>query len=439
MQENDSEDWDNFDSFQESNLIRNRECAVNTQGFFHKAMKMKIYRCRCPNDKEMVICHSCALNCHNGHKYFVDDSIGQNFICECAKISHKTEGYTQEPNQKIKYSILKKNTFNLHSNCPFMEISNSSKMMKTFSKDGNSICPFCMIICVKKEHCHECKGDCKLKEHYLDPFERNEPNLDKCDCFQITLEERHLSVQNIDNLIKFFENPCNTFVCDPYKLAYMFMTNEICFKYWESIYSVNEGLSDNIRTKRVLNKLGEYFQYVKSCRLLNVINRHIIKKNYIGINHKQFTLMFQFNFLLELFSTPEIRNGIFIKYKYFNLKILRKCFILPRINYLFYDIFQIDYNTNALHRTLFKPNIDLLFKETGIEPESFYDLLDKILDSINRYFTKVSEEEINVLLKEYLRYLRLIFNFKVERPIRFRIVKELYKTLEVISGIYLII
>ncbi len=435
MQEEIIEDWENFDSFQETDLVRNRECAVNTQGFFHKAIKIKTYRCRCPNDKEMIICHSCAINCHNGHKYFVDDSVGQNFICECAKISHKTEGNNESVDPKKKQSISKKSTINMHSNCPFMEISNRSKMMKTYNKEGNTICPFCMIICIKKEQCHECKSECKSKEHFLDPFEQSENVIDRCLCYQTTNEERHLSVQNIDNLIKFFENPSNSLVCDPFKLAYMFMTDDICFKYWESVFTINEGLSESIRNKELLKQKGEFFQYVKSCRLLNTINRYIIKKNYIEINHTEFTLNFQFNFLLDLFSAPEIRNSFFIKYKYFNLKIFRKCFILPKMNYLFYDIFQVDYNTNAIHRTLFKPNIEVFFKEIGIEASRFYDLLDNILESINRYYTKVSEEEINILLKEYIRFLRLIFNFHVERSIRFKIVKELYKTLEMISGI----
>jgi hypothetical protein len=384
----------------------------------------------------MTICQSCATVCHSGHKYFeVDDLVGQNFICECAKVSHKAPSPSDVPKPPEKKVISKKVTMQMHSTCPFMEITRLSNNIKRYAKDGKVICPFCMIVCMRKEECLACSPkECNAKEHYIDAYESKEYKNEDCHCFQVLKEERHLSVQNIDNLIKFFKEPTNKYVCDTYKLAYFFLSNETCFKYWESVVFNNEMMYDSMQSFDYLNQKDESSQYVKSCRLLNTINKHVVHKNYIELINKDFTLEFQFNFVNDLFSTIEVRDDIFAKYKHLNLKILRKCFILPKLKYLFYDVIQVDYNTNAFHRTLFKPHISIFFDATGLNEKRFFNFLNKIIESINRYFTKVSEDEINTLLKEYLKFLRLIFNFRLERNLRVKIIKELYKTLEIISS-----
>ena len=429
--------WENLECLDESNLIKNKLCAINTQGFFHKGMKSQIYRCKCSKEKEMIICHSCAKNCHNGHTYFEDDTIKHNFICQCAKMSHNYKA-ADTPNYIINstFSKISKKFNNQHSSCHFIQISNSNCNMKVFKRKNKIVCSFCLINCMKKvmEMCELCPKECLGNKSCYEKDVVLNLESEVCCCNDITTEEKHLVVQNIDNIIKFFRNDHHRWVCDPYKLAYLFMSNDVCDIYRENVYLENQKIIDLIDENQYLNQNEESHLLIKSCRLFNTINRIAIKKNYIEVNHKDFTLDKIFSFLNKLFTTIEIKNDIFIKYKYLNLKILRKCFILPKLRFLFYDVIDIDNNTNPLHRILFKPNISLLFKKINIQDKKFYDLLSKIQESIINYNTKVGEDELNIFIKEYLRYLRLIFNFRVDKTFQIKVIKDLLKLLEMISS-----
>lgn len=136
-----------------------------------------------------------------------------------------------------------------------------------------------------------------------------------------------------------------------------------------------------------------------------------------------------------MFTTVEIKDDIFHKYKLYNLKVFRKFFLMPKIKTLIFQSLQIDYNINTMHRLIFMKDIREFFIATNLEMENFFKFLTRISNSIVNYFTKISEEELNKLIKEYLRFIYIIINYKMPREKILMILNDLYLITDLISSI----
>ena len=107
---------------------------------------------------------------------------------------------------------------------------------------------------------------------------------------------------------------------------------------------------------------------------------------------------------------------------------------MPKIKGLIFHNLQIDYNLNTFHRLIFMKDVRIFFEMIGIESGKFFSFLNKISNSIGSYFIKVTEDDLNKLIKEYLRYIYILVNYKVERSSMMQILEDVYYIVEMVSS-----
>jgi len=438
------ENWDDLENLNIDKIVKNPDCSVNDEGFFTNNTSVKLFRCiKCADPEDLLVCESCAKKCHEGHKCVEEDNPSQNFICNCAKLGHKTKTLkftTQYLKAFVEdFKNEKLNNFRkTRVKCAFLDIMKQLQFSSVFVFNGKNLCPVCMLFCVNRHSnlndWHHYDMSLYLKS--LNSEKINQESLEECKCDEINDREYHQSTQNSELLKRFFTSQEASHLVHLRKLIYVFLTNDKVYKYWEIVSTYNHSIYLGLQNKNYIKfQVEESIHYIKSLNLLlNIAKR--LKADYMEIVNDYFTFEVQFKFLNELFSSSERKKDLFCLYKISNLKIFRKLFILPRLKYLFYMNVKCDCNTNTFHRLILQPHLEDFLSEIGLQFEEFFSLLNKIYSSIINYFYKFNEDDINSLIKEYLRYVRIVLNYKIDKDLIIQLINHIYKICELAFGTF---
>lgn len=408
-------------------FVKNQYCAVN---FISTGKEMKkIFSCKCRTEKELKICEKCINSCHKGHAFFQLESTNGHFVCDCARLDHFAESNKDVKVGKDYKKFMKKPTLTkpiteeVYS-CKFLELFQLSNLSSSYTLNESIICPICAVICVNRD-CSRCVTVCEVPEHYLEKryiLNKNEI----CSCEQVIKNKKHQPFQNIEHLRTFFKDPISTGITNLIRVSEVLLNNKNNYHYWEVIYETNKAIMETKKTLKYQNQ--ESLQYVKSCLLMIELNKYVFKNCYIEITSQKLNKEFFFSTLKTLFNTVEIKDDAYSKYKYLNMKIFRKYFIMPKVKNSLISNIQFDYNTNPFHRMLLIKSTQEFFSLIKISKADFFSLLDKMATSILNYITKINDEEVNKLFKEYLRWIIVLIDFRLSR-------QELVSVLDKIDSI----
>jgi len=346
--------------------------------------------------------------------------------------TQKLKAFVQEfKNEKLK------NLQKTKLKCPFLDIMKQLKCSTVFVFNGKNLCPICLLFCVNR-YCKLNCFSCNDIFHHIKSFnceEINQESLVECNCDEIDDKECHQATQNLELLKRFFKSQEASHLVHIRKLIYVFLTNDKVYKYWEIVSTYNHSIYLALQNNNYSKfQIEESINYTKSVNLLlNIAKR--LKTEYMEIVNDYLTFEVQFKFLNELFSTSERKKDLFCLYKTNNLKIFRKFFILPRLKYLFYSYIECDSNTNTFHRLILQPHIEDFLSDVGLKYEEFFTFLNKIYFSIINYFYKFNEDDMNSLIKEYLRYVRIVLNYKIDKDLTIQLINHIYKICELAFGI----
>ena len=384
-------------------VIKNPNCISNKEGF-EDNLKISIdaYRCSCLS-KDRIICESCAKICHAGHKITKQGS-EKNFVCDCAANGHSV--VVAQNRVKLDKNLRTEESIN-KSKCNMNKLFGQMKPEHYFSEVGtnNILCFYCI------KNCSEKKIDEDFEMIPSSQFPKNPPKcacqnvndhgtrLKNLKCF-INLLRQEEMIEDYINLQKLFNN---FIISNPtyknYYKAIIVTTNDIAEKLINNNYF---SLQDQSLPSMYISCLDLFVNFGK-----------LIKKNYYLIdinNHLGYSI--SIDYLMLLFNTIEVKYDFLIYPKIRVLYLFRKFYMLPKINSLGTNIIGWDYNTNPIHRIIFLKPIEELFEKIGISERNFIGLLDKIYVSINSYFDIVDELEYISFIREYLKIVRIMINYR---------------------------
>ena len=404
-------DSDTFNLKSLDEILKNKECVMNTPGYFFDPKVYKVFKCKCLGN-EIIMCESCGINCHKGHldnMMIQEEKEYKSFFCECAKNNHISQKKEENEHKTLERTS---------KGCELIQFMNFSKIKWYWQKNNNIIFHVCYNhqSIPKNEYVNviinklnpDLKCSCESSDHH---FKRDNPLL--------FLLEKKSETLNVDQI-------CHALISEP-SLS----------KFFVDI--INEKTTD-IRKKISFNNYDEYQRqkdllYNELMRFVNKFAKHNYR--YLPKNIK-LHLIFDFQFLEELYSTKEINKDYFAKVKYFALYNFRKLKIMSTIKNKFSSLMGYDKNTTFLHRLLLQENIDDFCNQIDVPYNKLCNLFKKVFHSIVFYSknlrsgqSEIEFEKVFIkLLKENLKYIKLFLNYKLDKDFLNDIILSLNKITE---------
>lgn len=420
------------------NDVINVDCIMNNACIFEE-VEYTAYSCPTCPEKLTYICQPCFHNCHSGH---VSQNKGspnsivliktvsiKNQKCQCALHNHMQKKSTKK--SSYKQSDRKMNNYLEEDNvCPLNEIISVLQPLGYFFDTINKkyMCIYCAHYCQETENL-----ETNLPKNFqiLNPKETP-----KCCCNN---EENHFPIaENLNCLLNIMKNRNFDKYINRYKFPYLIFNNdEFLSKYFDPYFKKQtDFLRLNLTHKIHTLELNDDKEYNQCLQVLNglcevfssklTFYKLFPKLETMGTFTKKVYETFDLEFLLKLFSIPEVDNDPLLKVKLNCLNLYRKFIFSPdMIKCRNFNLLETMENVTPFHRLLlgFKPPEELVMFTTSklnvlkIKKNKYENLLEKIFNSIINYSEKSNDEsEYTLLAVEYLKIWNLIIPFLSIQP-----------------------
>lgn len=385
------------------------ECVMNTRLIFNKEESFISYTCTTCPGKPDNICYLCMQNCHKNHvtnwKNVKERKLNiKTTQCSCALRDHKVF------KQYTRFDEIR--TDNNEMQCTLNEVIYESNV-KHFYIDPISHMYYCLY-CLDA-----CQG--VLNEALEDYIKREKSKFSQgaplCSCSN---KESHSPfTENIVSLANFILSPVYDKVINRVQLpGQIYSKPSLCEKYLDPIKIAHATISKDLKEKNFEKYKAETLSksYV-SCLELLKSSAEILKKDTNLITNPNIQIIYNIDFLMEIFSSNFFEDFSLIDTKIYTLYFFRKFYLLPMVKYKKWHDGYTDFdNTTPFHRLIFRSNIEEFFTLSKIKKGVLKRLLDRIHLYIYKYFEKIDESQFSKLVIEYLKWLILLISYKYDTP-----------------------
>jgi hypothetical protein len=442
----------------------NKKCSVNRRGI-HSNLDVKVYRCKCSVDEEILICFDCKNTCHKDHQTEPSQKIkAKDFICSCAKSGHCPNKDKNQNNQDLLEEINNQNAKEV--TCNMIDYYQYFGYNFVFERktDNSVYCVHCAYTCLettsnKSKDANYSKQ--KENENEIpkaeDDNEEEEQEMERTDEEKIYYEKRLAKFKSIemDEILKDNYNkipndgnrscqcvnenlhfPVSKNLCNLSRVIRKSVFNKLGVnlnKFCYTIFDQHSDLYRNITTEFIrkntkiekiikVNQLKEIeklqkentftTEYLNHSKVIEAVSNYFKKAN-VNLDStftKEFINSMSFNFLMSLFSLNPRENDFLVIVKKQSLRIFRKFYLNPKINCKNFYSDQTDINITPIHRKLTSRNISSdLFEDICISKTEFHNFLNNVCANISGYFTDFYTSRFSKnLFKLYAEYLHLL-------------------------------
>lgn len=464
-----------FISLDKDKILGNKACSVNRKGI-HSNLDVKVYRCKCSQDEDILICTDCKNTCHKDHITEGPTKMKANtFICSCAKSGHNPNKDKYQKNDEL---IEDNENLNVKDiSCNMEEYYRQFGYNYLFEKisDDTIFCAYCAYYCPdlaqssKKKSTKQIQSKVidsnvpkNLDEDYEDEDEEEQDNIDEEKIYYEKLRTKLLK-KSLDDKIKneYKKVPIsdhakrcqciNEMAHFPVTKNFInlskilkksvfenlgFNINNFCYKIFDkqnSLYSNitskfilgNNIIHKTIREKGDIEKYQKEnnftTEYIYHSKVIEAISNYFKTSNTIleDPQTNEFFKSFNIDFLETIFSLGPRENDFLIIVKKQSLRIFRKFFSNPKINSKNFFGDQVDLNITPIHRKLTSRCFSSdLYSDLGIPKPKFDNFLDIMEKNISSYFTDFYTQRFsNFLFKlyaEYLHFLNVLIKYRLD-------------------------
>jgi len=455
-----------FISLDKDTILGNKSCSINLKGI-HSNEEIKVWRCKCNLEEDIIICNECKNTCHENHQQEpLPKMKAKDFICSCAKYGHNLN------NNKENNNNLDQERFQLNNkekvSCGLDEYYNHIGYNYYFENknDASITCIFCANYCLFHKKTGKDKDEfstVKKKDNENNDLNKNlddendeedqdNENIDEEKIFYEKMEEkkRHIEIdeilkndfklipreetktcqcknekshfpasKNLSNLARILKkslfaklgvNP-NNFCC-----KILVNNSDLYNNITKEFISINDSIEKvDLKNQKMLEnfqKDSKYnTDYLHLSKLFDAVSNYYKRSNIVISNiSSDYSEIINFNFVSKLFEFNARENDFLVMIKKQSLRIFRKFYLNPKINSKNFYSDQIDFNITPIHRNLTNRNFsENFYEDVDIPNDKFEEFLKNLNKNINSYFTDYYTPKYSrVLFKLYAEYLHIL-------------------------------
>ena len=365
------------------------------------------------------ICFECMKTCHAGHntdgRNTIQGAVNTSQYCSCAECGHKRKEIAVKQDVFLDEKIT----------CQMVKLIGKENF-NTFYVDRTKnkfYCPFCR---------RNCGGEGNSKATPI-PISKLRKEEFHCSCKEKKFHSR--KCDDATRLLKLFmDKKINNDVCVTKVIGNLLNNGLFEAIFMEDIKKVFEDLKDSLLLDQKMrqNMTKNRFltdKYLNTTKLLKIFYQNLIINDAYEINIKDldFSVLFNFNFISELFqlfskyrkemSLSELTHSNdtnIIQIKIDCLFFFRNFIILPKASpFKRYGVISDTENSTPLNRLIVKKHFNEFLNDLGLEKEPFVEFIKNIWKTIERYDEHLVEydlsEKLNAdLINEYLELLIIL-------------------------------
>ena len=401
------------------NKVISNNCVMNQTSLLDT--KYTYITCNCYACPELGdnICYECMKTCHAGHntdgRNTIQGAVNTFQYCSCAECGHKRKEIA------VKQEV-------------FLDEEITCQMVKLIGKENFNT--FYVNRTKNKFYCPFCRRNCGGEGNSMaTPISVSKLRKEEfhCSCKETKFHSR--KCDDATRLLKLFmDKRINNDLCVTKIIGNLLNKGLFETIFMEDIKKVFEDLKNSLILDQKMrqNMTKNRFltdKYLNNTKLLKIFYQNLIINDAYEIDIKDldFSVLFDFNFISELFqlfskyrkemSISELTHSNdtnIIQIKTDCLFFFRNFIILPKASpFKRYGVLSDTENSTPLNRLISKKHFDEFLTDLGLEKEAFIEFIKNIWKTIERYDEHLVEydlsEKLNAdLINEYLELLIIL-------------------------------